>query len=502
MEETSLILVELPVQANNDEERQATGGLMKREKLMTARSRKGWTQEEAAERLGVSAVTVCRWEQGETTPFPYNLGKLCEIYDMTAAQLGLDEGEAASETAEQSRSTASSLLPFVQEDLTLRLLALALATCRATWAELLHLQDRVLLTLKEIDAMNTDKQDYQFTRREALCRLAALPLVTLNLSALIAVTQHPAEEVLTQCTAGLAACRQLSRGWYDDMELASQALAAYLPTLKQIVKDSPRHRKVAALLTARVAILQARLSLHVKGPQLAIDYARQAVTYSQEGGDVLLQIIALNVLAWTYFRADQPKPPLQVAEQAKLVMEQASMPVPLSVKGSLYAVLAKYQALNRLSGEADTSLHLALNIFPMELTTEEDRIYMDDQEYDYAGLLRDNGISYSFLGQHEQALMTFARVIDPQTLLPRIAISSKRSEVEIINYAALASLKLPVSQKDKQLSIHLWKAGIQGAQSLQSEQRYAEARRAYELMEAIWSGDSDVLELHDLFEHW
>jgi len=475
---------------------------MKREKLMIARSRKGWTQEEAAERLGVSAVTVCRWEQGETTPFSYNVGKLCDTYGLSAAQLGLDEDADAEEATEQTSPTFPSLLPFVQGDLTLHLLAIALATCRATWAELLHLQDRILAALKEFDTMNTDKQDYQFTRREALCRLAALPLVTLNLSALIAVTQHPAEEVLTQCTAGLAACRHLSRGWHDDMQLASQALSAYLPTLKQIVKDSPRHRKVAALLTARVAALQTTLSLHIEGSQRATNYARQAVTYSQESGDLPLQIVALRYLAWTYFRGDRPKQALATLEQATHLIQQAIVPVPSSLKGASYATLAKYQAFNRLHGDADISLRLARDTFPTVLIEEKDLLYTRDMEYNYANLLLEDGMTHYYLGQHAQTMVTFARIIDPLTLAPKIEINSKRTEVEIINYAALSSLKLPTNRKDKEVSIHLLRAGVEGARALQSDLRYAEALRAYELMEAIWPGDSDVRELHDLFEHW
>jgi transcriptional regulator with XRE-family HTH domain len=492
----------LLAQANKDERRQRLGELMKREKLLLARSHKGWTQEEAAERLGVSAVTVCRWENGETMPFSYNIGKLCEIYGLTVAQLGLDEGETGAEEAEQDRPPSALRLPFIEADLTLRLLGLAMASCHATWAELLHLQERVLQTLKEIDTMNTDKQDYQFTRREALCRLAALPLVTLNLSALMAVTDHPAEEVLTQCSAGLTACRQLSYGWHEDMQLASQALSAYLPTLKQIVKDSPRNRHVAARLTARVAALQTTISLHLEGPQRAADYARQAVTYSQESGNLPLQAIALRYLAWTYFRGDRPKEALATLEQVTYLMQQATVPMPASLQGASYATLAKYQAFHRQIEAADTSLHLALDTFPTTSANEEDLLYTKDMEYAYSNLLLEDGITHYYLSQHEEAMTTFARIIDLATLAPKVEVNSKRTQVEIINYATLASLKLPVQRKDRELSVHLLQAGVEGARALRSEQRFAEARRAYELMEAIWPGDIAVQELGALFEHW
>jgi hypothetical protein len=51
-------------------------------------------------------------------------------------------------------------------------------------------------------------------------------------------------------------------------------------------------------------------------------------------------------------------------------------------------------------------------------------------------------------------------------------------------------------------SINLWKTGIQSAIALQSEQRFAEAMSAYDIMEAVWTGERRITELRPLIQHW
>ncbi len=47
--------------------------------LRQQRLRKGWSQENLAEKLAVSKVTIHRWECGETRPVPFYRRRLCEI---------------------------------------------------------------------------------------------------------------------------------------------------------------------------------------------------------------------------------------------------------------------------------------------------------------------------------------------------------------------------------------------------------------------------------------
>ncbi len=57
--------------------------------LTQARLRRGWTQQELADRLGTTAQTVSRWERGAASPGPYHRQKLSDLFGMSPAELGL-----------------------------------------------------------------------------------------------------------------------------------------------------------------------------------------------------------------------------------------------------------------------------------------------------------------------------------------------------------------------------------------------------------------------------
>jgi transcriptional regulator with XRE-family HTH domain len=48
-------------------------------RLKHIRSRKGWTQESLARKVGVSLNTVQRWESGKTHPSPLAMEKLKDL---------------------------------------------------------------------------------------------------------------------------------------------------------------------------------------------------------------------------------------------------------------------------------------------------------------------------------------------------------------------------------------------------------------------------------------
>jgi len=57
--------------------------------LQEARSRRGWTQQEVADRVGTTVVNVSRWERGVTAPSPYYRQQLCVVFEKDAGALGL-----------------------------------------------------------------------------------------------------------------------------------------------------------------------------------------------------------------------------------------------------------------------------------------------------------------------------------------------------------------------------------------------------------------------------
>jgi transcriptional regulator with XRE-family HTH domain len=59
------------------------------ERLRRAREERHWTQAEVAQAIGTSSFTVSRWELGVQSPQPHFREKLCGLFGLTPAQLGL-----------------------------------------------------------------------------------------------------------------------------------------------------------------------------------------------------------------------------------------------------------------------------------------------------------------------------------------------------------------------------------------------------------------------------
>jgi len=58
-------------------------------RLHDARSERGWSQQNLADRIGTTPVNISRWENGSNFPTPYFRQRLCEVFGKTPAELGL-----------------------------------------------------------------------------------------------------------------------------------------------------------------------------------------------------------------------------------------------------------------------------------------------------------------------------------------------------------------------------------------------------------------------------
>lgn len=56
-------------------------------RIIKLRDEMGWTQEELAERIGVSRSTVAKWESGRGTPTIGNIITLSEVFGVTIDSL-------------------------------------------------------------------------------------------------------------------------------------------------------------------------------------------------------------------------------------------------------------------------------------------------------------------------------------------------------------------------------------------------------------------------------
>ena len=76
------------------------------EKIVELRKQKGLSQEELAERLGVSRQAVSRWELGQTLPDIPNLLQLCELFGVSADYLVRDEEQEAVKNDQNAKTIA------------------------------------------------------------------------------------------------------------------------------------------------------------------------------------------------------------------------------------------------------------------------------------------------------------------------------------------------------------------------------------------------------------
>ena len=455
---------------------------MKRTKLVAARAHKSWTLEQAAERIGCAPNTLSRWELGVMTPSSFNRARLCAIYGMTTEELGLEE--------EVIRLTdlpafTGDLQVFLNADLTMRLLALVFTP----QGNPLRLQAVLSRTIEEF-TMDTG-HEAALTRREALRRLAMLPV----LFGISGGMQRPLEETLRQCAAGITACEYLSKGNHEDIALAYSMLSAYLPTLKTIVKESSLYRKEAAALVTQSYIIKFLLGLHIEGTSAATRYVRRAVAYSQESGDIILQLTALRRLTWAYLDDRQSGEALRTIEQANHLVENSRTPVPPRLRSSIYGTLAVMQAKNAL--DVTSTLPLAQEAFfasPVEYDGSLSHV-----DFSFAQLVRNDGLAYYYQGRYQDALAVYTQIIDSENFTPK-AVMSEWIYTELVHLQTMATLKNPI--RDMEQVIALWKADIRGATTLQSQQRFEEACTAYEVMEGVWPNERRIMELRDLIVHW
>ena len=59
---------------------------MRNQRLIEAREQRGWTQEIASEKIGVSRVAYARWEEQGITPRLWAINQASEVFKMSAEQ--------------------------------------------------------------------------------------------------------------------------------------------------------------------------------------------------------------------------------------------------------------------------------------------------------------------------------------------------------------------------------------------------------------------------------
>jgi transcriptional regulator with XRE-family HTH domain len=465
---------------------------MERARLSAARHKKHWSLDEAAAQIGVERSTLRRWEKGKTTPQPMHLRKLCEVYGLTAQELDLEEDpDGGVQALVLNESEAEELTAWRSQDLTLRLF-------RIVWHWPIHnaryheLQQLLLLELEDNNAMTYD----ELTRRDALRRLALLPIELCGLSAMIPVFKRPNEEILTQCAAGITACWQLRKG--KELTFANDAVSSYLPTLKAMVKATTEaERKAAAELLVQCLLLKATLSWHTPNVHDAINYAQQAERYSIVAENLLLQIVALRTQSAAYCNVNSLSQALQTAQKAKHLLGtvQGTSILPL-VHSYVYAGLAFYQAYHGYKQDALTSLKKAHATFFAQPGNEATPIWID---HSIGNLLDNDGQTHFHLGLYKEAIDSFTQIHLRHAHNPTVP---EACQVASFIAPVMAEVSRDDQPRDMEWCIAHWTEGIERAKSLQSDLRFNEAIIAYQAMCAAWPGERRIKKLREHIVRW
>ena len=257
---------------------------MERANLIEARLRKCWSQEEAAEAIGIDHLTLYRWEAGKSTPRGYNLRKLCEVYGMTAVELGFDSNH-------KSRKKTTSLVQTEQTDLPNRTI-IQLFSAYAENQRTIFLQLSEVMTYDLQEAIHElervlplDTSDLM-ARRTAIARILGIPLMlsTADSHFLNRLT----EATLFSENDTLALYEDiLVMGWDGFRRSKSPAVISRidgyvnkLATLSQEIPEGKREHWQSLL--CRFSQLSTRIAQHTMNKQRALSMAKQSIEIAIE----------------------------------------------------------------------------------------------------------------------------------------------------------------------------------------------------------------------------
>jgi hypothetical protein len=274
--------------------------------------------------------------------------------------------------------------------------------------------------------------------------------------------------------------------------------------LTVIINDSSRHRKAAALLSSKALLMRQRLAYQLADINQVLELASQALLFAHESQNETMIISALRELAsvyeWPmkYMRVhERRKRALELTDEAVSILTKPHTPIEAQVQSWVFISHAKFQAFNGLKQEAYESIGRAWEVF----APPTGNVLPRSIRLTETNLIRQEGIVHSYLGQAEQSMGNFLRLIDENSkdLAAKMSMNT-RTHLSLLSEATFSSLKLPHDKKDKDLSKKLWKVELQFANKLHSTVYRDEAKIAYRIMEAVWPEDPEIRDFRDLIE--
>lgn len=480
---------------------------MKRTVLIEARFKKHWSQQEAAEAIGIDYNTLYRWEAGKSTPHGYNLRLLCEAYNMTAAELGFEPQEPASRERKPATADPEALYEHLQYGVQHQLDASSSAKIPqglvAAVQELENQPEKRCSPYLAVFSLSTDQfalvssligSENEATMNDPTRREAILKL--LGMAGAVAVLPLNAEwwERLSQATRKPSALntetfdhfeRLIGECWIlcdsNELEIAESILSSFLP---KILALSPQEGKTAYLASHGLR-LQSVLAHHrLKLPEKMM-MCQQSAVYARSAHDANTLVTALVELADAYEFNQQMDRCLQTLQEAVHYTTQAS-PLVQSRAYSNYAIILA--ALGR-GREADFYIRLARDVFPDKPTLDPGYPLADSNVFTlsyHIGL-----VSLSMEESTTQEAFELYKQHPSESAIP------ERLRLEIINGQSRAAIR----GRDLERYADLLERGIQGALTLGSQKRFEETRTIFQQdMPQAWLANSQIKTISEHYQ--
>lgn len=441
-------------------------------RLKQVRLERGLTQQRIADLVGVCEKSYRDWENGKVIPNAASIQYLCNIFGMTARELGLSQRQ---EQGNKPFESTQYLTEYFDYDPSLRLFDAVAMGHGNLW----EIQKSVQSALLEFDMNRVTRRD---VLHDALLRLGAIAVAPF------------ADKSLDYYAASIVACQQLSKSQsVKDLTFAYQAVTEILRRLEPLTEIPTTHNRTAIDLASQAARLRQNLSRHIKGPETAVQCARQTILYAQKSGNVQEQVMALDSLGWAYsamnplalfLSPEQNLLALNAANEAILLLKEHSKEIPLYVHGYLQSGLAVMQARN------GQPCHDAIHNAEQLATADHEYIFLVDDEL--CTIVIDRAEALMHIGDYAGAMNALSQYIDPTSLQAKYALSG-RAYVRALLNILVASLRS--DKRDLDYSILVWEKLIENAKSMGSKQRFNDAIITLGIMGTIWPKEAAIQKL-------
>jgi DNA-binding XRE family transcriptional regulator/tetratricopeptide (TPR) repeat protein len=331
--------------------------MKKRTKLAEARYSMGWSQEDAAENVGVTRTTFSQWERGVCDPYPIHVHRLCEIFKKTAEELDLVNMQneiVLEEKVEAHTYTFNGPFydefPHANEDRTmLHHFSQAIAQRILQAFTETGIQD-----LSFLDAQ-LERLDMNKTRREILQMFSASTLLLgLDSKQLFTAKQNDGHLIFLE--------HQMTTRWdlyhTGGTDRAYYGLDAWLKEVEdfaQQFQDNTLYERSHALLSMSYQ-LQGSLLRDKMSYQKAHSSYEKAFRVATEIDDTELQAASLARRGVTYVQQQQPTDAIEYLEAALKIASVHSLP---HLSGYIAQALSEAHAMAGQAQRSQQSVNLA-----------------------------------------------------------------------------------------------------------------------------------------------